>query len=195
MSSNPLKITIPPSAPRAGSRFFSWIGRQGLRLLGWEIHGEFIDENKLIVVVAPHRSNWDWIIGVCGLWAMQLKFSYLIKDSVMIWPLSAVIRKTGGIPIDRSSPDGVIEQVAQAFNDRDKLYFAITPEGTRKEVKRWKSGFLRIAYSADLPVLPAFIDYDQKQIYISEPFELEGEIEPDIKQVQSFFQMRTSQKK
>ena len=187
MTSDPLKITIPMSAPRAGSRVFAWFGRQGLKMLGWEIHGGFPDQGKLLVVVAPHRSNWDWIVGVCALWALQLKFSYLIKDTVMIWPLSALIRNTGGIPIDRSSPDGVIEQVTEAFKRREKLYFAITPEGTRKEVKRWKSGFLRIAYAANLPVVPAYIDYPRKRISISEPFGLNGDLDEDLGIVQGFF--------
>ena len=106
----------------------------------------------------------------------------------MIWPLSLVVRKTGGIPVDRRSPIGVADQVVNRFNAEDQLYFAITPEGTRKEVSRWKSGFLRIAYSLELPVIPAFIDYKNKQVQILDPIELEGDIDLDIARVQSYFQ-------
>lgn len=187
MASDPVSLVIPDSAPRAGSNFFARVGRAGLKLLGWRVSGAFENHKKLILVVAPHRSNWDWIVGVFTLWALQLKFSYLIKNSVMVWPLSTVIRRTGGIPIDRASPDGVIEQVIEEFKNREKLYFAITPEGTRKEVRRWKSGFLRIAYSAKLPVVPAFIDYQRKEIVVSSSFELQGEVERDLDTVQNYY--------
>ena len=106
----------------------------------------------------------------------------------MVWPLSSIVRKTGGIPVDRGSPIGVADQVVQRFNAEDQLYFAITPEGTRKQVSRWKSGFLRIAYSLDLPVVPAFIDYKNKQVQILEPIELAGDIYSDVVKVQDYFQ-------
>ena len=187
MADNPIQLTIPECAPRAGSAFLAWFGRCGLRLLGWQVSGAFPDNKKMIVVVAPHRSNWDWIIGVCGLWALRLKFSYLIKDAVMVWPLSALIRRTGGIPIDRSSPEGVLDQVIRAFHEADKLYFAITPEGTRKEVSRWKTGFLRIAYEAEVPVVPMVIDSQNKVFHFHAPFQLNHDVESDLESVQDFY--------
>lgn len=187
MPHNPLQLSVPESAPRAGSTLLAKLGLAGLRVLGWQLSGAFANEKKLIVVVAPHRSNWDWIVGVCALWALRLKFSYFIKDSVMIWPLSLIVRQTGGIPVDRNNPDGVITQIAEAFKNTEKLYFAITPEGTRKEVSRWKSGFLRIAYTAELPVVPAFIDYTNKTIHVYPPFELSGNVEDDMSLVQDSY--------
>ena len=192
MAENPIQLTIPECAPRAGSAILARFGRMGLRLLGWKVKGEFLNTNKLIVVVAPHRSNWDWIVGVCGLWALRLKFSYLIKDAVMVWPLSLLIRRTGGIPIDRSSPEGVLDQVTQAFQTSEKLYFAITPEGTRKEVSRWKTGFLRIAYAAEVPVVPMIIDYQNKEFRFKEPFEFDEDVEADLEKVQGFYAAYTS---
>jgi len=187
MAENPIQVAIPECAPRAGSALLAWIGRCGLHFVGWRVTGKLPEAEKLIVVAAPHRSNWDWVIGVCGLWAMRLKFSYFIKDTAMIWPLSILIRGTGGIPIDRSNPKGLIDQIIQAFRRPGKLYFAITPEGTRKEGARWKTGFLRIAYATDVPVVPMVIDYQAKEFSLHTPFELSDDIETDLDTVLNFY--------
>ena len=184
--SDPLDVDLSANAPRSRSsfsaNFLARLSRLILNLLGWRFSGGIGNYKKIMLVVAPHRSNWDWIIGLCFVWGLRVKFSYLIKQSVMVWPLSAIVRKTGGVPV------GIADQVVNFFNERDSLYFAITPEGTRKEVTRWKSGFLRIAYSLELPVIPAFIDYKNKQVQILDQFELDGEIDSDILKVQKYFQ-------
>lgn len=189
---NPVTVDIPASAPRseysASSKFLASLGRKILGILGWEFIGSFPDHRKLVCIAAPHRSNWDWVIGVCFVWASRVKFSYLIKKSVMKWPLSVLVRRTGGIPIDRNSPIDVVDQVVNFFNQKDSLYFAITPEGTRKEVSRWKSGFLRIAYALEVPVIPIYLDYINKQVRILGPLDLDGEIDSDILKVQGYFE-------
>lgn len=184
----PLQIAIPSSAPRRAHPALAWIGFQGLRLLGWRITGGFVDQPKLIAVVAPHSSNWDWIIGVCGLWALELRFCYLIKKQAMIWPVSLVIKRTGGIPIDRARPIGVVEQLVNEFHASEKLWYAITPEGTRKSVSRWKNGFLRVAYDADVPVVPVSIDYPSRRINVGEPFDLSGDIDMDLDSIRKYFE-------
>lgn len=185
---SPLQITIPSSAPRRAHPVLAWIGVQGLRLLGWKIRGGFVDQPKLIAVVAPHSSNWDWIIGVCGLWALELRFCYLIKKQAMIWPVSLIIKRTGGIPIDRARPVGVVEQLVDEFHASEKLWYAITPEGTRKSVSRWKNGFLRVAYDAEVPVVPVSIDYPSRQINVGEPFDLSGDIDLDLDSIRKYFE-------
>ncbi len=187
MAENPIQLTIPERSPRAGSALLAWIGRCGLRLVGWRVTGALPNTDKLIVIAAPHRSNWDWVIGVCGLWALRLKFSYFIKEAVMVWPLSILIRKTGGIPIDRSNPKGLTDQVIQAFDQAEKFYFAITPEGTRKKGVPWKTGFLRIAYASDVPVVPMVIDYQSKEFKLHAPFKLSKETEADLDTVLEFY--------
>ena len=184
---SPIEVAIPPEAPRTDHPVLSRVGIHGLRLLGWNIRGRFVDQPKIIAVVAPHSSNWDWIIGVFGLWALQLRFRYLIKKQAMIWPLSLIIRRTGGIPIDRSQPVGIVDQLVDEFTAADKLWYAITPEGTRKSVSRWKNGFLRVAYEAKVPVVPVSIDYPSRQIFIGNPFELCGEIDTDLDNIRRYF--------
>jgi len=187
VNSSPIDVEIPQSAPRTIHPMLSRIGIRGLRFLGWKIRGRFVDQPKIIAVVAPHSSNWDWIIGVFGLWALELRFRYLIKKQAMIWPLSLIIRRTGGIPIDRSRPVGIVDQLVDEFNVSDKLWYAITPEGTRKSVSRWKNGFLRVAYEAKVPVVPVSIDYPSRQICIGDPFDLCGEIDTDLDNIRQYF--------
>ena len=184
---SPIEVEIPQASPRTFNPILLKVGTTGLRLLGWKIRGRFVDQPKIIVVVAPHSSNWDWIIGVFGLWALELKLSYLIKKQAMIWPLSIVIRRTGGIPIDRSQPVGIVDQLVDEFNTSEKLWYAITPEGTRKSVSRWKNGFLRVAYKAKVPVVPVSIDYPSRQICIGDPFNLCEDIDIDLENVRQYF--------
>ena len=155
--------------------------------MGWQVKGEFTNARKLIAIVAPHSSNWDWIIGVCALWGLELRFSYLIKDAAFVWPLSILLRRTGGIAIDRSRPGGTVDQLANEFNKSDQLYYAITPEGTRKEVKKWKTGFLRVAYKAKVPVVPVSIDYSKKQIIVPEPLILSEDVEQDMQIIRAYY--------
>lgn len=183
----PLQVMIPDSAPRNRNRFLARMGRWGLNCLGWRVKGKFTDARKLMVIVAPHSSNWDWIVGVCALWGLEMRFSYLIKDAAFIWPLSILIKKTGGIPIDRSNPDGIVDQVVGEFDKADQLYYAITPEGTRKEVKHWKTGFLRVAYKARVPVVPVSIDYSRKEILVPEPLVLSGDVDSDMKMIRAHY--------
>ena len=182
-----MQVVIPANSPRNRNRVLARLGTWGLKRLGWQIKGGFVDRPKLIVVFAPHTSNWDWIIGVFALWALELRFSYLIKDSAFIWPLSILLRRTGGIATDRSRSGGIVDQVVEEFNKADQLYYAITPEGTRKQVKSWKTGFLRIAYKAEVPILPVSIDYPKKQILVPEPLVLSGDIEADMQMIRSYY--------
>jgi len=186
-NSQAIQVAIPDNSPRNRNGFLAWLGRWGLRRMGWQVKGQFADVRKLIVIVAPHSSNWDWIIGVCALWGMEMRFSYLIKDAAFIWPLSVLLRRTGGIPIDRSQPDGVVKQITNEFYKADQLYYAITPEGTRKKVKNWKTGFLRLAYQTKVPVIPVSIDYSKKEILIPEPLKLKGDIESDMQMIRTYY--------
>ena len=187
LSLKPIQAIIPENTPRNRNRFLARVGCWGLRRLGWQVKGAFPDRRQLIAILAPHSSNWDWIIGVCALWALELKFAYLIKNAAFIWPLNILVHRTGGIPIDRSRPDGIVEQIVDEFEKADQLYYAITPEGTRKKVKNWKTGFLRVAYKTGVPVIPISIDYAKKEILIPPPLELKGEIESDMQMIQTYY--------
>jgi len=123
----------------------------------------------MIVAVAPHTSNLDFIIAVAVIWGLNLKTSYLAKNSLFRFPLGSIMRGLGGIPVDRNSPQGMVDQMAEQFASREQLVLGITPEGTRGDVREWKRGFARIAQAADVPVVPAIINYAEHAVYINAP--------------------------
>lgn len=157
--------SLGPRVPRRHNPLTRWLGRTGMRLLGWRMQGSWPDEPKLIVALAPHSSNMDFILSVAVFWGLDLKTSYLAKKSLFWFPLGTIMRSLGGIPIDRSSPKGMVEVLSTEFRTRDQLVVGITPEGTRGDVRTWKSGFARIAAEAQVPVLPAIVNYRERIVY------------------------------
>ena len=156
---------LGPRVPRRNNPITRFIGRLGLRLLGWRMRGEWPDEPKLIVALAPHSSNFDFILSVAVFWGLNLRTSFLAKKSVFWFPLGIVMRFLGGIPVDRENPQSMVEDLAAHFGASEQLVIGITPEGTRSGVSSWKSGFARIAAAAQVPVLPAIVNYNEKMIY------------------------------
>ncbi|MGM0525142.1 MAG: lysophospholipid acyltransferase family protein [Pseudomonadota bacterium] len=174
--------------PTRDGRFLRWLGRVGLRMFGgWKIDGEMPDVNKAILPVAPHTSNWDFPVGVFVMLAMGLKLNYLGKASLFRFPLKGLMTKLGGIPIDRSAPNGVVGKMVSEFSDSDELILVITPEGTRKKVQDWKKGFLHMAKQANVPIIPVAFDYARKAIDIGPALMITGEIEKELERVKSFF--------
>lgn len=190
--SKPEENAIPEHAkgefPTRDGRFSRWLGRVGLRLFGgWKINGEMPDVNKAILPVAPHTSNWDFPIGVFVMLAMGLKLNYLAKASLFRFPLKSLMTKLGGIPIDRSAPNGVVGKMVSEFEAADEMIVVITPEGTRKKVTEWKKGFLHIAKQANVPIIPVAFDYARKAIDIGPAMMITGEIEKELERIKSFF--------
>lgn len=143
--------------PRQGNRFKAAIGRAVLRVLRWRVEGEFPNRAKMIVAVAPHKSNIDFVLAIAVIWQLQLRASYLAKHTLFKPPLGPLMVALGGIPVNRSSSQGLVEQMAAQFASRSQLVLGITPEGTRSEVREWKRGFALIAQAADVPVLPVIL--------------------------------------
>ena len=174
--------------PTRNGRFLRWLGRLGLRLFGgWKINGQMPDVKKAIIPVAPHTSNWDFPIGCFVMLAMGLKLNYLGKASLFRFPLKGLMTKLGGIPIDRSAPNGVVGEMVSEFGRQPELILVITPEGTRKKVHQWKKGFLHMAKQANVPIIPVAFDYARKAIDIGPAIMLSGEIEKELERVKSFF--------
>jgi 1-acyl-sn-glycerol-3-phosphate acyltransferase len=157
--------SLGPKVPRRNNPLTRLLGRIGLRLLGWRMQGEWPNEPKLIVALAPHSSNMDFILSVAVFWGLNLRTSFLAKKSLFWFPLGTIMSFLGGIPVDRSSPKGMVDDLAAQFREAKQLVIGITPEGTRGGVSTWKSGFARIAAAAHVPVLPAIVNYQEKVIY------------------------------
>ncbi len=156
------------------------IGRTAMVVTGWRFEGALPDEPKFVIIVAPHTSNWDFPLGVIALFALGFRVSFLGKHTIFRWPWGILMRWLGGIPVERSiSRDRVAESVA-AFNRVEKLILALAPEGTRKRVPRWKTGFYHTAHGASVPIVPIVFDFGRKVVEIRPLFRTTGDIESDF---------------
>ncbi len=142
------------------------VARLALRLAGWRIPGRLPDSPKYIII-ATHTSNWDFLWGLLGMAHLTsgfagIHFCWMGKKELFWGPQGWFLRKTGGIPIDRGAAHDMVPQSITAFARHERMVMIITPEGTRKRGRRWKTGFYHIAMGAGLPILCAFLDYRRK---------------------------------
>lgn len=162
---------LPANVPRVKpNRFTRWLGRSILRLGGWRMVGEFPDEPRVVLIAAPHSSNWDGIWGFAAKLGMGLDIKILGKRELFWWPLAPLLRALGVIAVDRSRSAGVVEQVAEMIRGSERFWFGLAPEGTRRRVEHWKSGFLKVARAADVPVVPVYFHYPDRVIGVGAPF-------------------------
>jgi 1-acyl-sn-glycerol-3-phosphate acyltransferase len=163
------RVTHDPAYPRRGSRFSRAVARRLLGLVGWRIEGALPALPRFTLIVAPHTSNWDFVIGVLAMFATGLRASWLGKHSIFRFPLAPVLRWLGGEPVDRSAPQGVVEMAIDRFRTRPQWVLALSPEGTRRPVSQWKTGFHRIAAGAGVPIVPVCLDYRSRVVGIGAP--------------------------
>jgi 1-acyl-sn-glycerol-3-phosphate acyltransferase len=173
--------------PRRGNAFTRAIGRWLLRSMGWTLEGEVPNVPKLVIAVAPHTSNWDFVVGIATMFALDLRIGYLGKHTLFRWPLRWFMRWTGGIPVDRSSPHGVVGDSVAAFSRVERRILAIAPEGTRSRVRHFKSGFLQIARGAGVPVVLATLDWGAKVVRFGPTFDPGEDVEADRARTEAFF--------
>lgn len=166
-----------------GMRRFAWFL---LRLLGWKID-EKIPENidKCVVVMGPHTSNWDFIIGRLAFRYYSVPAKFLIKKEAFVFPLGPILKWMGGIPVDRKKNNNITEYAVQLFNENERFYMIFTPEGTRSYNDNWKKGFYYIAQKAKVPIYIGYMDYEKKIGGFHSLFEPTGDVEADIKHIKS----------
>lgn len=159
-----------------------------LRLFGWSVDITIPDVPKAIICVAPHTSNWDFVLGKLAYASVGRKSGFLMKSSWFFFPLGLIFKSMGGIPVNRTNKKtSLVDEVIRQFDSHEKLTIAITPEGTRKATKKWHTGFLRIAEGAKVPIFLGVIDYPNKKIMINEEFRPSGDIEQDMSRVKQFY--------
>lgn len=182
-------LPLPSRAPRVPHNAFTrWLGRTVLRLGGWRMAGEFPDIPKLVMIVAPHSSNWDGLWGFAVKLALGLEVKVLGKDTLLRIPLlGALLRRMGVIPINRRAAQGVAGQMATMIGGADRLWLVVAPEGTRKLVENWKTGFWKIAHAADVPVLPVYFHYPEKIVGVGPTFDLGNDMAADIARIRAWY--------
>lgn len=163
---------------------YKWIFER----LGWQIQGHFPrDVPKYLVVVAPHTSNWDFMVGLCVRSIERLQGHFLGKKELFKWPFGILFRYLGGYPVDRSKTNNFVDAVAEIFGKKEKFVVAIAPEGTRKRNDQWRSGFYHIAKKADVPVVRVAFDYANKRVVIDEPSKVTKSFEETLQEYHDFF--------
>ncbi len=174
--------------PRRGNRFSKAVAVFFLWLFGWRVVGALPNVPKIVIIGAPHTSNWDFPLTMALMFYLGVSFSWMAKQEFFAAPVSRLWLWLGGVPIDRKAANGVVGQTVEAIQQRAKIVLAIAPEGTRRKVDRWRTGFYHIAYGANIPIVPILVDYGRKTLTLDEPFIPSGDVDADLPVLQARYQ-------
>ncbi|WP_104735898.1 1-acyl-sn-glycerol-3-phosphate acyltransferase [Hanstruepera ponticola] len=161
------------------------------KVLGWKVVGNTNMSKdtvkKAVLIAVPHTSWHDFYIGVLLRKVIGVKSNFIGKKELFIGPFGWYLKAIGGAPIDRSSNQNKVEAIAKLFEEREEFRLALAPEGTRKKVSEWRTGFYYIAKAANVPIIMFTLDFQNKQNRISEPFYPTDDIEADFTFMKNFF--------
>ncbi len=159
-----------------------------LKIIGWKVGGTFPHKyKKLVILEAPHTANIDYFIGMMIIYSMGVKVNVIIKKEAFFWPFAGLLKKAGGIPIDRSSKSSKVDAIAELFEKHERLNLGITPEGTRSLSTKWKKGYYYIALKAKVPILCASMDYKKKEAFFGPVIIPTGNYEKDFEEIEKFY--------
>lgn len=163
------------------------LSRTILTLLGWRYHADPVEQKQYVLIGAPHTSNWDFPLTLLILSALGVRFSWVAKHTIFVGPVGFLFKKIGGIPVDRTRRSGFLLKMVRAFQHRDDLILAISPEGTRKKTDHWKSGFYNLAVKAGVDIRLGFIDYPSKTGGLGPVLKPSGDIEKDFEVIKAYY--------
>ena len=166
---------------------FHLFGATLLFIFGWRSEGKGPDIDKYVLIAAPHTSNWDFVFFLLIIFKLRLPVYWMGKRSMFRWPFHGLLKRLGGIPVDRSEKNNVVSIMAKAFDASNKLIVTIAPSGTRANVSSWKTGFYHIAREAKVPIVCGFLDYSRKIGGIGPVFHVTGDMEADISAIKSSY--------
>ena len=164
-----------------------------LKIAGWTVNITVPDYPKCIICVAPHTTNWDFVLGKLAYASVGRKAGFLMKESWFFFPLGLIFKAIGGIPVPRRRKGySLVEVIVDKFRAADRMAIAITPEGTRSRTEKWHTGFLHIAVQADVPIVLGAIDAATKNIIITDEFTPTGDVEADIRAIKDYYSRFTA---
>lgn len=182
--------TVPPTEARPPeiNLALAWIARLILRLFGWRPVGVVPNIPRFVAIGAPHTSNWDGLLLLLMALALRIRVSWLGKHTLFKNPLiGGLLRRLGGIPVDRTRRQNMVEQIIAEFDRRERMILILAPEGTRSKAASWKTGFYRIALGAGVPLALAFVDYPRRIAGIGPVLYPSGDLEADMDAIQAFY--------
>lgn len=163
------------------------MGRAYLALSGWRVVGEMPDAAKFVAIAAPHTSYWDFPHMMAFGFATGQHIHFLMKHTMFEGLLGGLLRALGGIPVDRSQPQGLVEAVSRAMDKTDELILVVAPEGTRQRGDYWKSGFYRLAQGAGVPIGLGFLDYGRREVGYGPTLWPTGDLAADMETIEAFY--------
>ncbi len=165
-------------------KFCKWLFT---KIMGWRLEGNFPTEKKLILIIAPHTSNADFLMGKLIFCVLGKKSHFMIKKQWFRPPVGWLIKALGGVPVDRANSSRTVKSLIEHFQNDEEFFLNITPEGTRSRVKKWKKGFYKLSLQTGIPILPGYIDYRKKEIGVGKLIYPTGNYEADIEYLRSFY--------
>lgn len=173
---------------RSNNKFARGFAKLVLRLMGWKIAGALPDNTpRLVVTAAPHTSNFDGLYFFLAVTALGIHVRVMAKHTLFNGLLGRFLRYMGGFPVNRKAAKDVVQQVADEFASREKMMLVLAPEGTREAVTKWKTGFVRMAHAASVPICLGFMDYKSKVIGMGPTITASGDHEADLGVIQAFY--------
>jgi 1-acyl-sn-glycerol-3-phosphate acyltransferase len=158
-----------------------------VRWRGWTLVGEMPDLKKCVIIGAPHTSNWDFPAALGLAFCFRVKIYWMGKHTLFRWPFGGLMRWLGGIPVNRAASQNLVGQAVAAMRERDELVLAIPPEGTRQQVRQWKTGFYFIAHESGVPIVLAFLDLKNKVLGFGPVLQPSGNLEQDLQTIKAFY--------
>ncbi len=157
-------------------------------VFGWKVIGNIDDTiKKCIIIAVPHTSWWDFFLGIFSRGILKKEINYVAKKELFVFPFGYFFKWTGGTPLNRQAKENKVEAIARIFESKEVFRLAIAPEGTRKKVTEWKTGFYYMALKANVPIIPVAFNYGKKEVVYHQPFYPTGNIDEDLKILHSYF--------
>ena len=175
------------NSPRHCNLFAHYLGRLVLHISGWTCRGGPPATRDMVIIAAPHTTNWDFIYLLAAAYKFRLSINWLGKNNLFWWPLGPLLRFLGGIPVDRSQPTDMVRRLAEQIRDGEGTVLVIPPAGTRGYTEYWKSGFYRIATAAGIPLVCGYLDYPKKEAGLGLSF-MPGDLKSDMERLRGFYE-------
>ena len=191
MSDKPLVVSQQqcPEHLRANrSAFSQWFGRTILKLFGWHVEGQIPNLKRILIIGAPHTSNWDFVYAMATILGLNLRLRWLGKHSIFKPGVRWFMKWLGGIPINRSKPQDIVKNIAKLVEREKGIVIGLAPEGTRNKVEKWKNGFLRMAEATDCTIFMIGMDYLGKRVVLGDSFKPTGNHEADLASIMDYDQ-------
>ena len=181
---NDTRDDVPPSLL---SRFMQWAILWFYKRQGWTEVGTVPEPRRFVIVAAPHTSNWDFLYFLGLTRGLGIQSHFMAKSSLFKWPFKNFLLQMGGIPVERSSSKNYVQQMIDEFGKRDEFILTVAPEGTRSNVKQWRTGFYHIAHGAGVPLVVGMMDYGRKTGGLAETIMPTGDYEADMRKVAAYY--------